>query len=81
VKHIRTIVSLNPIMLDGIGMCGACRVTIDGITKFTCVDGPEFNAHSVDWDELASRLGLFRDLEKISLDNFNYDMRCKCHKK
>jgi NAD(P)H-flavin reductase len=52
---IRTMVSLNPIMVDGTGMCGACRVTIEGKTKFACVDGPDFDGHSVDWDELFTR--------------------------
>lgn len=52
---IRTLVSLNPIMVDGTGMCGACRVTVGGATKFACVDGPEFDGHSVDWAELYAR--------------------------
>ncbi len=52
---IETLVSLNPIMVDGTGMCGACRVTVDGKTKFACVDGPSFNGHLVDWQELFSR--------------------------
>ena len=52
---IETSVSLNPIMVDGTGMCGACRVTVDGRTKFACVDGPDFNGHLVDWEELFSR--------------------------
>ncbi|MFB0565835.1 MAG: sulfide/dihydroorotate dehydrogenase-like FAD/NAD-binding protein [Candidatus Aminicenantaceae bacterium] len=52
---IKTTVSLNPIMVDGTGMCGACRVTIDGKTKFACVDGPDFDGHLVDWEELFSR--------------------------
>jgi len=52
---IKTIVSLNPIMVDGTGMCGACRVTVDGKTKFACVDGPDFDGHLVDWEELFSR--------------------------
>lgn len=52
---IKTVVSLNPIMVDGTGMCGACRVTIGGKTKFACVDGPDFDGHLVDWDELFSR--------------------------
>jgi ferredoxin--NADP+ reductase len=52
---IKTIVSLNPIMIDGTGMCGACRVVVDGETKFACVDGPDFDAHQVDWDLLFSR--------------------------
>jgi ferredoxin--NADP+ reductase len=79
-KHIETVVSLNPIMLDGTGMCGACRVTVDGKTKFACIDGPEFDAHCVHWDELSSRLDLFKDLEKVSLDNFTASRECKCHK-
>ncbi|MCA6072921.1 MAG: hypothetical protein LE178_05250, partial [Endomicrobium sp.] len=80
-KHIETVVSLNPIMLDGTGMCGACRVTIDGKTKFACVDGPEFDAHLVHWEELSSRLQLFKNLEQMSLDKFDHRMECKCHKK
>ncbi len=79
-QNIKTLVSLNPIMVDGTGMCGACRVTVDGKTKFACVEGPEFDAHKVNWDELVSRLGLFRDLEKVSLDNFNHSPECKCRK-
>jgi ferredoxin--NADP+ reductase len=80
-KHIETVVSLNPIILDGTGMCGACRVTVDGKTKFACVDGPEFDAHFVHWDESSSRLNSFKDLEKTSFDNFTTSMECKCRKK
>jgi ferredoxin--NADP+ reductase len=80
-KHIKTVASLNPIVLDGTGMCGACRVTVGGKTKFACVDGPEFDAHSVHWDELSSRLNLFKDLEKVALDNFTAREECKCRKK
>ena len=80
-KHIETVVSLNPIMLDGTGMCGACRVIVNGKTKFACVNGPEFDAHSVHWDELSSRLNSFKDLEKISFDNFTVRRECKCRKK
>ncbi len=54
-QRVKTIVSLNPIMVDGIGMCGSCRVTVDGETKFACVDGPEFDAHKVDFDSLINR--------------------------
>ena len=57
--NIPTIVSLNALMVDGTGMCGACRVTVDGKTKFTCVDGPEFDGHKVDFDELLYRLRIF----------------------
>jgi len=52
---VKTIVSLNPIMIDGTGMCGACRVSVGGETKFACVDGPDFDAHLVDWDLLLAR--------------------------
>jgi len=60
---IRTIVSLNPIMIDGTGMCGGCRVTVDGTMRFACVDGPEFDGHAVDFDELSDRLGTYREAE------------------
>jgi len=58
---VKTIVSLNPIMVDGTGMCGGCRVSVDGQIKFACVDGPEFDGHHVDFDELASRLTTYQD--------------------
>ncbi len=64
---IETSVSLNPIMVDGTGMCGACRVTVDGRTKFTCVDGPDFDGHLVDWEELFSRRKSYFDDEIQSL--------------
>ena len=60
---IKTIVSLNPIMIDGTGMCGGCRVTVGGVTKFACVDGPEFDGHQVDYAELMSRNSTYRDRE------------------
>jgi len=63
---IRTLVSLNAIMVDGTGMCGGCRVTIDGKMKFACVDGPEFNGHAVDFDELIMRNRTYVDFEKIA---------------
>ncbi len=63
---VRTIVSLNPIMVDGTGMCGGCRVTVDGAMRFACVDGPEFDAHGVDFDELADRLSTYRPFERAS---------------
>lgn len=65
--NIPTMASLNSIMVDGTGMCGACRVTVGGSTKFVCVDGPEFDAHLVDFDELLLRLGAYRDLERKSM--------------
>jgi ferredoxin--NADP+ reductase len=67
-KGIKTIVSLNPIMVDGTGMCGGCRVTVDGQTRFACVDGPEFDGHEVDFAELADRLTAYRRQEKRALD-------------
>lgn len=64
-KHnIPTLASLNTIMVDGTGMCGACRITVGGKTKFVCVDGPEFDAHQVDFDEMLLRLGGYKDIEK-----------------
>ena len=66
---IRTIVSLNPIMVDGTGMCGGCRVTVGGETKFACVDGPEFDGHQVDFKGLMSRQRMYRDLEAEEKDH------------
>ncbi|MBW2984082.1 sulfide/dihydroorotate dehydrogenase-like FAD/NAD-binding protein [Candidatus Woesearchaeota archaeon] len=63
--RIKTAVSLNPIMVDGVGMCGSCRVVIDGRVKFACVDGPEFNGHEVDWDELLNRNKLYLNEEEV----------------
>jgi ferredoxin--NADP+ reductase len=65
---VKTIVSLNPIMVDGTGMCGVCRVSIGGVTKFTCVDGPDFDGHQVNWDELMARQRIYLDEEKQSLE-------------
>jgi ferredoxin--NADP+ reductase len=73
-KNVKTYVSLNPIMVDGTGMCGCCRVTVGNKTKFACVDGPEFDGHAVDFDELAKRLASYLDDERASLDAFN---KCK----
>jgi len=63
---VKTIVSLNPIMIDGTGMCGACRVSVGGQTKFACVDGPDFDAHQVDWDLLLARRNAYLDRETES---------------
>ena len=68
--NVPTLVSLNPIMVDGTGMCGGCRVSIDGETKFACVDGPEFDGHKVDYDELMLRLQAYREEEKSSHDHY-----------
>ncbi|MBU8850326.1 MAG: sulfide/dihydroorotate dehydrogenase-like FAD/NAD-binding protein [Desulfobacterales bacterium] len=69
-KNVKTLVSLNPIMVDGTGMCGCCRVTIGNDTKFACVDGPEFDGHKVDFDELAKRLASYLDDEKKSYEAY-----------
>lgn len=61
---VRTIVSLNPVMVDGTGMCGGCRVSVGGETKFACVDGPEFDGHQVDFDLLSDRLSTYRGFEE-----------------
>ncbi len=61
---IKTIVSMNPIMIDGTGMCGGCRLTVAGKTKFACVDGPEFDGHEVDFDEAIARGGTYREFER-----------------
>ncbi len=67
---VRTIVSLNPIMVDGTGMCGCCRVSVGGQTKFACVDGPDFDGHQVDWDLLVNRQRVYMDEEKKSVENW-----------
>ncbi|MBN1612990.1 MAG: sulfide/dihydroorotate dehydrogenase-like FAD/NAD-binding protein [Deltaproteobacteria bacterium] len=74
-KAVPTIVSLNAIMVDATGMCGACRVSVGGKTRFTCVDGPEFDGHDVDFDLLTKRLRMYDDQEKRSLEKY----RCECH--
>lgn len=66
--NIPTVVSLNPIMVDGTGMCGACRVTVGGETKFACVDGPEFDGHLVDFDEALRRQSQYKE-EEIVMDH------------
>lgn len=63
---VKTIVSLNPVMVDGTGMCGGCRVDVGGVTRFACVEGPEFDGHEVDFDLLADRLGTYRGFEEES---------------
>jgi len=68
--NIPTMASLNSIMVDGTGMCGACRVSVGGETKFVCVDGPEFNAHEIDFDELLMRLSAYKDSEVIASKNY-----------
>jgi len=70
-KQIKTIVSMNPIMVDGTGMCGACRLTVGGETKFACVDGPDFDGHLVDFDEVIARTSIYKDQEKRRNENCN----------
>lgn len=72
---IPTVVSLNALMVDGTGMCGACRVTVDGQTRFTCVEGPEFDGHKVDFDEAMRRQNMYRDHKKTHPETHN----CKCN--
>lgn len=71
---VKTLVSLNPIMLDGTGMCGCCRVTVGGNTKFACVDGPEFDGHQVDFDELMQRLQSYKEDEAAAMEKHS----CAC---
>lgn len=68
---LKTIVSMNPIMIDGTGMCGGCRVTVGGVTRFACVDGPDFDGHLIDWDEAIARGRMFRDEEKRSMEKLH----------
>ena len=69
-EHIHTVVSLNPIMIDGTGMCGGCRVLIDGKSEFACVDGPEFDGHKVDFGVLVQRNAMYRDSEQRSMEDY-----------
>lgn len=68
---IKTEASMNPIMVDGTGMCGACRVTVGGETKFACVDGPDFDAHLIDFDEVINRTRIYKDQERKRSENCN----------
>ena len=70
---IKTIISMNPIMIDGTGMCGGCRITVGGKTKFACVDGPDFDGHEVDFDEAIKRSRTYSDMEKEAARDY------KCH--
>ena len=73
---IKTVVSLDSIMIDGTGMCGGCRVRVGGKTRFTCVDGPEFDAHEIDWDIIRDRKRIYVEEEKISKEHFEKSCRC-----
>jgi len=71
---VKTFASLNSVMIDGTGMCGGCRVRVGNNTKFTCVDGPEFNALEIDWDLLLSRQKIYHEEEKCSLDRYQNNL-------
>jgi len=71
---VKTIVSLNPLMVDGTGMCGCCRVSVDNTTKFACVDGPDFDGHKVDWDLMVTRSRGYAEEEKRSMEH----SQCQC---
>ena len=66
---IKTVVSMNPIMIDGTGMCGGCRLTVGGETKFACVDGPDFDGHLVDFDEAMERGGMYKEFERHAYES------------
>lgn len=72
---LKTIVSLNPLMVDGTGMCGCCRVTVGGVTKFACVDGPDFDGHQVDYEELMIRNGVYRQQETAAREEHDCNMQ------
>ena len=74
--NIKTTVSMNPIMIDGTGMCGGCRLTVDGKTKFACVDGPDFDGYKVDFDEAMKRGAMYRDFERHA-----YEQTCNLFNK
>ena len=73
---IKTTVSMNPIMIDGTGMCGGCRLTVGGKTKFACVDGPDFDGHEVDFDEAMERGSMYKEFERHA-----YEETCNLFKK
>ncbi len=75
--EVPTLASLNTIMVDGTGMCGACRVSVGGKTKFVCVDGPEFDAHKVDFDEMLMRLGGYKDIEREENEQYQSTLNGK----
>ena len=76
-KGIYTVASMNPIMVDGTGMCGACRVTVGGETKFACVDGPDFDAHKIDFDEVINRTKIYKDQERKRDENCNLNKQAE----
>jgi ferredoxin--NADP+ reductase len=79
-QGIHTVVSLNPIMVDGTGMCGGCRVVVGGRSQFACVDGPEFDAHAVDFGILIARNAMYREQESRSLKEFEEHREEQVHR-
>ncbi|MDD4169033.1 MAG: sulfide/dihydroorotate dehydrogenase-like FAD/NAD-binding protein [Desulfotomaculaceae bacterium] len=75
--NLKTVVSLNSIMVDGTGMCGCCRVSVGGETKFACVDGPEFDGHLVDFAEMARRSVIYKEQEQVAMDQY-HQCTCSC---
>ena len=73
---MKTVVSMSPIMVDGTGMCGGCRLTVGGKTKFACVDGPDFDGHAVDFDEAIQRAAMYKEFERHA-----YEETCNLFKK
>jgi ferredoxin--NADP+ reductase len=71
---IKTTISMNPIMIDGTGMCGCCRLNVDGAIKFGCVDGPEFDGHRVDWDDFMNRMKQYKEEEKVSMEKYEAEV-------
>ena len=78
-SKIPTLVSMNPIMVDGTGMCGACRLRVGDETKFACVDGPEFDGHLIDWELAIRRSTMYQEEEKIALEKGKRGGGCGCH--
>jgi NAD(P)H-flavin reductase len=76
--EVKTVVSLNPIMVDGTGMCGCCRVSVGGVTKLACVDGPDFDGHQVDWDLLSARQRTYLEEEKRSFEHWQAQVGKRC---
>jgi hypothetical protein len=74
---IKTMVSLNPLMVDGTGMCGGCRVKVGGQVRFACVDGPDFDAHLVDFEDLISRLRRYAEEEKVAMERWSETCRLR----
>ena len=74
----KTIVSLNTLMVDGTGMCGCCRVTVGGETRFACVDGPEFDGHQVDFAEMSRRSVIYKPQELLAREKYQQNNACRC---